>query len=196
MRFLRGFAAMAALLAAGGAAAQTDTGLQGVASASGLVGQGPMMFGAQAGVAFNLPDDRFQIRYLVQYYGTGSYGVPVPGGCLAICPATTATNQLVGTSVGARFNVFDADQAPYLVATVGLYQSRFAVSSAALGDPVTAASRQQYLATGLGAGGGIGMNFNIGVARLYGEVQVMYTTFYHGTNAPSFIMPLVVGIGF
>jgi len=197
MRSLRGVAAAAALLAAGAAAAQEGTGLQGVASASGLFGQGPMMFGAQAGVAFTLPDDRIQIRYLVQYYGSGSYGVSVPGGCLLNCPPTTATNQLVGSSVGARFNLFDSDQAPYLVATVGLYQSRFAVSSAAtFGDPVMAASRQQFLATGIGAGGGIGMNFDIGIAHLYGEVQVMYTTLYHGTNAPSFIMPLVVGIGF
>ncbi len=197
MRFLRGIAAAAAFVAAGTAAAQADTGLQGVASAGGIFGQGAMLYGAQAGVAFTLPDDRFQIRYLVQYYGTGSYGVPIPGGCLSACPVTTNNNSLVGTAVGARFNVFNADQAPYLVGTVGLYQSRFAVNTSTVaGDPVIAASRQQYLATGIGAGGGIGINVNAGFARLYGEVQVMYTTLYHGTNAPSFFMPVVVGIGF
>ncbi len=197
MRFLRGLAAAAALVVAGAAAAQGDTGLQGVASAGGIFGQGAMLYGAQAGVAFTLPDERFQIRYLVQYYGTGTYGVPIAGGCLTACPATSANNSIVGTAVGARFNVFNSDLAPYLVGTVGLYQSRFATySTASPGDPLFATLRQQFLATGIGAGGGIGINVNAGFARLYGEVQVMYTTLYHGTNAPSFFVPVVVGIGF
>jgi hypothetical protein len=199
MRFARGIVTAVAVLAAGAAAAQQDAGLQAAASAGGLFGQGPMMYGAQAGVAFTLPDGRIQIRYLAQYYGSGSYGLPAGygGPCIGPCPPAAATNQIVGMSMGARFNVFPSEQAPYLLASAGLYQSRFAVATSANGDdPFLAGSRQQFMTTGVGAGGGIGMNFDIGVARLYGEVQVMYTTFYHGTNAPSFIVPLVVGIGF
>jgi hypothetical protein len=199
MRFARVIAATAALFVAGAAWAQETPGLEAAASAGGLFGQGPVMYGAQAGVAFMLPDGRIQIRYLAQYYGSGSYGVPsIHGGpCIGACPPSSANNQLVGMSMGARFNVFDAEQAPYLLASAGLYQSRFAVTTAAsTDDPFLAGSRQQFMATGLAAGGGIGMNFAIGPARFYGEVQVMYTDLYRGTNAPSFMVPIVLGIGF
>jgi hypothetical protein len=197
MRIARVIVAAVALSAASVAAAQEDSGLHLAAMAGGLFGQGPMMFGAQTGAAFEVAHSRIEIRYLAQYYGTGSYALPQSGGCLGTCPSVAATNQLLGASVGAKFNVLPTQYAPYLLASVGFYQSRFLVNTAAIiGDPGLPATHQQFLASGFGGGAGIGMNIDVGGARLYGEVQLMYMTVDRGTNAPTFVVPVTVGIGF
>jgi hypothetical protein len=194
MRLARGIVVMAMVMAAGVAAAQEAPGIQLAASAGVMGGQGPFMLGGQAGVAYPVVKGRIEIRYLVEYYGSGSYAYRFGGGCLDTCLASSARSQLMGTAIGARFNLFPSDPAPYLLATVGLYQSRLRVNTPA--NQYEAATQRDFLDTGLGAGGGVGMNFNVGGAQLFGELQFLYTNLGRTTRNNAIMIPITVGIGF